>query len=156
MPDQGDRPNGRPPSAVVARLVEETCARQEVRRHRQPFGLPPAGRGNRSAIGRTIFKRPNGYAIAKSIRTEAPINHGNFGGPCYYGSDRDGVNAQIASGGGGSAASVTIHRRGTSVVHHEYRVRKAASVHRHRVATRPTWPERVISSVWPHPGANAG
>ena len=68
-----------------------------------PFGLAGSmTAGIVSAIGRTI-QAPNGYSIANSIQTDAPINHGNSGGPLLdVSGDVIGVNAQIESGGGGS------------------------------------------------------
>jgi putative serine protease PepD len=76
---------------------------QEVVAIGSPFGLADSmTAGIVSAIGRTI-QAPNGYSIANSIQTDAPINHGNSGGPLLT-TDGDviGVNAQIESGGGGS------------------------------------------------------
>jgi S1-C subfamily serine protease len=76
---------------------------QEVVAIGSPFGLADSmTAGIVSAIGRTI-QAPNGYSIANSIQTDAPINHGNSGGPLLTtGGDVIGVNAQIESGGGGS------------------------------------------------------
>jgi putative serine protease PepD len=68
-----------------------------------PFGLADSmTAGIVSAVNRTI-QAPNGYSIAGSIQTDAPINHGNSGGPLLDLSGAViGVNAQIESGGGGS------------------------------------------------------
>ena len=68
-----------------------------------PFGLADSmTSGIVSAIGRTI-QAPNGYSIANAIQTDAPINHGNSGGPLLdLSGNVIGVNAQIESGGGGS------------------------------------------------------
>ena len=76
---------------------------QEVVAIGSPFGLADSmTAGIVSAIGRTI-QAPNGYSIANSIQTDAPINHGNSGGPLLTtAGDVIGVDAQIESGGGGS------------------------------------------------------
>jgi putative serine protease PepD len=76
---------------------------QEVVAIGSPFGLADSmTSGIVSAIGRTI-QAPNGYSIANAIQTDAPINHGNSGGPLLDLSGAViGVNAQIESGGGGS------------------------------------------------------
>jgi putative serine protease PepD len=76
---------------------------QEVVAIGSPFGLADSmTSGIVSAVGRTI-QAPNGYSIAGSIQTDAPINHGNSGGPLLDLSGAViGVNAQIESGGGGS------------------------------------------------------
>ena len=64
-----------------------------------PFGLDRTmTAGIVSAVGRDI-DAPNGFAIPNAIQTDAPINHGNSGGPLL---DRTGgvvgVNAQIEGG----------------------------------------------------------
>jgi putative serine protease PepD len=76
---------------------------QEVVAIGSPFGLADSmTSGIVSAVGRTI-QAPNGYSIAGSIQTDAPINHGNSGGPLLdLSGNVIGVNAQIESGGGGS------------------------------------------------------
>jgi putative serine protease PepD len=76
---------------------------QEVVAIGSPFGLADSmTSGIVSAIGRTI-QAPNGYSIGNSIQTDAPINHGNSGGPLLdLSGNVIGVNAQIESGGGGS------------------------------------------------------
>jgi putative serine protease PepD len=68
-----------------------------------PFGLPETmTSGIVSAIGRTITA-PNNYSIADAIQTDAPINHGNSGGPLLDLSGKViGVNAQIESDSGGN------------------------------------------------------
>jgi len=68
-----------------------------------PFGL--AGTltsGIVSALGREMDS-PSGYTITNSIQTDAPINHGNSGGPLIDMAGRViGVNTQIQSDSGGS------------------------------------------------------
>jgi putative serine protease PepD len=68
-----------------------------------PFGLPETmTAGIVSAIDRTITA-PNGYSIAGAIQTDAPINHGNSGGPLLTTNGTViGVNAQIDSDSGGN------------------------------------------------------
>jgi putative serine protease PepD len=68
-----------------------------------PFGL--AGtltNGIVSALNRTM-DAPNNFSIGGAIQTDAPINHGNSGGPLIDALGRViGVNSQIQSDSGGS------------------------------------------------------
>ena len=76
---------------------------QEVVAIGSPFGLAETmTSGIISAIDRTI-QAPNNYSIAGAIQTDAPINHGNSGGPLLDTSGNVvGVNAQIQSDSGGN------------------------------------------------------
>ena len=68
-----------------------------------PFGLTETmTAGIVSAVDRTITA-PNNYSISGAIQTDAPINHGNSGGPLLdASSDVVGVNVQIDSNSDGS------------------------------------------------------
>ena len=67
-----------------------------------PFGLEhTVTTGIVSALQRSI-DAPNGFSIENAIQTDASINPGNSGGPLLDGNGRAiGINAQIATGGGG-------------------------------------------------------
>ena len=68
-----------------------------------PFGLAETvTSGIVSALHRSIDS-PNDFSIGDSIQTDAPINHGNSGGPLIDAAGHViGVNAQIQSSSGGS------------------------------------------------------
>jgi S1-C subfamily serine protease len=68
-----------------------------------PFGLErTVTAGIVSALQREITA-PNGYTIDKVIQTDAPINHGNSGGPLLNArGEVIGVNSQIESETGGN------------------------------------------------------
>jgi S1-C subfamily serine protease len=68
-----------------------------------PFGLERSvTAGIVSALQRDITA-PNGYTIDKVIQTDAPINHGNSGGPLLNAKGEViGVNSQIESETGGN------------------------------------------------------
>jgi putative serine protease PepD len=76
---------------------------QEVAAIGSPFGLPETlTSGIISAVNRTITA-PNNYSISGAIQTDAPINHGNSGGPLLNTAGQViGVNAQIESDSGGN------------------------------------------------------
>jgi S1-C subfamily serine protease len=68
-----------------------------------PFGLErTVTAGIVSALQREITA-PNGFTIDKAIQTDAPINHGNSGGPLLNSRGQViGVNSQIESDSGGN------------------------------------------------------
>ena len=70
-----------------------------------PFGLEhTVTTGIVSALQRSI-EAPNGFSIENAIQTDASINPGNSGGPLLDGNGRViGINAQIATGGGGNGS----------------------------------------------------
>ena len=76
---------------------------QDVAAIGSPFGLPETlTSGIVSALNRTITA-PNNYSISGAIQTDAPINHGNSGGPLLNSKGQViGVNAQIESDSGGN------------------------------------------------------
>ena len=70
-----------------------------------PFGYEESiTAGIVSAVDRSI-EAPNGYSIPNAIQTDAPINHGNSGGPLIDVSGKViGVNVQIAADDSGGAS----------------------------------------------------
>ena len=74
-----------------------------------PFGLDrTATAGIISAIQRRITA-PNGFSIDHALQTDAPINHGNSGGPLLDAhGDVVGVNSQIETGGNATEGNVGI------------------------------------------------
>jgi S1-C subfamily serine protease len=68
-----------------------------------PFGLDrTVTSGIVSALQRNI-QAPNGFSISHVIQTDAAINPGNSGGPLLNSAGEViGINAQIATGGGGN------------------------------------------------------
>jgi S1-C subfamily serine protease len=74
-----------------------------------PFGLDrTATAGIISAIQRRITA-PNGFSIDHALQTDAPVNHGNSGGPLISAHGAViGVNSQIETGTGGGDGNVGI------------------------------------------------
>jgi len=74
-----------------------------------PFGLDRTmTAGIVSALGRDI-QAPNGLGIPNAIQTDAPINHGNSGGPLLDAAGRVvGINDQIDTGGSSDQGNVGI------------------------------------------------
>ena len=74
-----------------------------------PFGLDrTATAGIISAIQRRITA-PNGFSIDHALQTDAPVNHGNSGGPLIDARGSViGVNSQIETGTNGGSGNVGI------------------------------------------------
>ncbi|MDQ2629437.1 MAG: trypsin-like peptidase domain-containing protein [Actinomycetota bacterium] len=72
-----------------------------------PFGLDrTVTSGIVSALQRNI-EAPNGFSISQVIQTDAAINPGNSGGPLINAAGEViGINAQIATGGGGGNVGI--------------------------------------------------
>ena len=72
-----------------------------------PFGLDrTVTSGIVSALQRNI-QAPNGFSISHVIQTDAAINPGNSGGPLINAAGEViGINAQIATGGGGGNVGI--------------------------------------------------
>ena len=108
---------------------------QEVVAIGSPFGLAETvTSGIVSALHRTM-DAPNSYSIGDAIQTDAPINHGNSGGPLLDATGNViGVNAQIQSDGGGNDGvgfAIPIDAVKSVVEHADRRRQGAARLPRH-------------------------
>ena len=100
-PAQGERERPRPHPARARRLGQVEVG-DAVVAIGNPFGLErTVTAGIVSALQRAV-KAPNGYSIDHVIQTDAPINHGNSGGPLLNTrGEVIGINSQIETGGSG-------------------------------------------------------
>lgn len=88
------------PGPLALGTLEQVQVGDPVLAIGSPFGLERSlSSGVVSAVGRSI-QSPDGFSIPNAIQTDAPINHGNSGGPLL--NERGqviGVNTQIADSG---------------------------------------------------------